>query len=58
MNVSFLSGYFIFIRTSILEKLGFLMKDFSFIVMTLTFQEEFTKLVKTMFYPYCEVFRE
>ncbi len=58
MNVPFLSGCFMFIRVSILEKTGLFDERFFLYCDDLDLSRRIHKISKTMFYPHCEVFHE
>lgn len=58
MDVPFLSGCFMFIRTEILKKIGLFDERFFIYCDDLDLSRRIHKISRTVYYPYCHVFHE
>jgi GT2 family glycosyltransferase len=58
MDVPFLSGCFMFIRTKVLEKVGLFDERFFLYCDDLDLSRRIHKVSRTVYYPYCRVFHE
>lgn len=58
MNVSYLSGCFMFIRTKILKKVGMFDKRFFLYCDDLDLSRRINRVSRTVFYPYCYIYHE
>ena len=58
MNVPFLSGCFMFIRTEVLQKVGLFDERFFLYCDDLDLSRRIHKVSKTVFYPYCSIYHE